>query len=548
MSSSSLIPRQQTYDVLANTRNPAAAEALLSGVASSSPEVRTKCIKILLGRPELEARAVIVSQWNLLDATTRASLANNKFELQPAARQLVQSGSLAQKQAAIGAICDLDITSALGDLIPLALDKQNPVGEAAMKALLEICERWGTKARTGRDVPTVRTPMIDTLSRVVQEYPMHKNSDIIDAWLMLVAWEDSAQRAIINDPVHPAFRVLLERFWHSQHTSILQLLGGYLWRASTPKSVLSVLCERPDTTLAVCIAELMDEKLVSAALRRLRELPPMASLNGLAVRSGLPVNIQRKLWLMLSANSPSIEPVLSGAVTMSKLGSSEGRKLAAEIVRNCRRKDLQTIVQHLQHASANPDDTRSVGAHLQVILDWIGGASTVLNTAAREFYSDCTLERLLEVVRQWPAPLCRALAQVVCRLDPEVVPQLLKALESPAPRKRIIALQAIRLMDLKSEVNERLLPLVHDPRLEVRIPAIDLLAALGAPQLVELLPELLDDPTTDVQEAALRAKRRLLRRIRGAATPTVSPTDAPAVSPIVIPGTATTTPRENTPC
>lgn len=535
MSSTSLIPRQQTYDVLASTSNPAAAEALLGGLTSSSPEVRTKCIKILLSRPEIESRAVIVSQWNKLDATTRASMANNKFELQPAARDLLCNGSLEHKQAAIQAVCDLDVTSALAELIPLALDKQNPVCDAAMKALFELCRRWGSKARSGQDVPTVRSPMLDTMARVIHEYPMHKNTDIIDAWLMLVTWEDSAQRAVINDPLHPAFRAVLQRFWHGQHPSILELLGGYLWRGSTPKSVLSVLCERPDHTLAIRMAEIMDDKLVTAALRRLRELPPMASLSGLAVRSGLTADVQRKLWLMLSANSPSIEPVLSGAVAMSKLGTAEGRRLAAEIVRNCRRKDLQTIVQHLQHASANPEDARSVGAHLQVILGWIGGASTVLNTAACEFFAECTLDRLLEVVRQWPAPLCRALAQVVCRLDPEVVPQLLRALESPAPRKRIIALQAIRLMDLKSEINERLLPLVHDPRLEVRIPAIDLLAALGAPQLIDLLPELLDDATTDVQEAAQRAQRRLVRRVKRTA-------------PIVVPINANTVTAENAPC
>ncbi len=499
---------------------------------------------------------------NRLDADTRASLSNQKFELQPAARELVRRGSLAEKQAAIRAIVDLDITSALPDIIPLALDKQNSVSNESMQALFELCERWARA--THRSRCTHRPHTHDRChGPVVQEYPMHKNADFIDAWLMLVAWEDSAQRAIINDPLHTAFRAVLDRFWHSPHPSILQLLGGYLWRGSTPKSVLSVICERPDHALAVRIAEIMDDKLIPTALRRLRELPPMASLCGIAVRSGLPAETQRKLWLMLSANSPSIEPVLAGAVAMSKLGTADGRRLAAEIVHNCKRKDLEAIVQHLQHASANPDDGLSVGAHLQTVLGWVGGPSTVLNAAARDFYSDCTLQQLLDVVRLWPAPLCRALAQVVSKLDPEVVPQLLKALESPAPRKRIMALQAIRLMDLNSEVNEKLLPLVHDSRLEVRIPAIDLLAALGAPELIDLLPELLDDATTDVQEAAQRAQRRLMRRIKRVATASsprsgdattpsakLSSTPATSVPSTSIPSLSdlTTIPSENSPC
>ncbi len=167
--STSLIPRQQTFEVLANTRNSMAADALLAGLTSTSPEVRTRCIKVLLSRPELESRAVIISQWNNLDATTRASLSNNKFELQPATRDLIARGSLAHKKSAIRAACDLDVTAAFAELIPLALDQQSPASEAALKALLEMCERWGTKARTGRDVPTVRTPMLDTMARVIQD-------------------------------------------------------------------------------------------------------------------------------------------------------------------------------------------------------------------------------------------------------------------------------------------------------------------------------------------------------------------------------------------
>ncbi|MCC6509554.1 MAG: hypothetical protein IT423_10630 [Pirellulaceae bacterium] len=533
-------PRPQTFDLLARTRNPAAAAALARGLTSTASDVRDKCLKLMLARPESCARSAIISEWLRLDATARQSLANSKFELQPACRELLQSGTSAQKQAAITAICDLDMTAALPELIPVALEQHNPLCDTAMQALFEFCDRWGQRARSGRDVPTVRTPMIDAMARVVYEYPMHKNPDLIDAWLVLVSWEDSAHRAIINDPLHPAYRIVLQRFWESQHQSILQLLGGYLWRGSTPKSVLSIICERSDHELAIRIASMLDENLLSATIRRLRELPPLACLTGLATRpAGVAPDVQRRMWLMLAANSTTIEPVLAGAVAMSKMGSADGRRMAAEIIKHCRRKDIESLVYHMQHAAANPDDHRSVGAHLQTILSWIDGPSTVLSAAAREFFEEFTLSRLLDVVRKLPAPLCRVMAQVVRHIEPDVVPQLLKALESPAPKKRIMALQVIRLLDVSSEINDRVLPLVHDSRVEVRVPAIDLLAALGAPELFEMLPELLNDPTTDVQDAALRAKRRLERRRRA---------NKAVANPVVLPTSAVPTPIENSPC
>ncbi len=518
MTSNAYQPRQQTFDLLGRTRNTTALAVLRAGLDSTIMDVRSQCVKLLLARPEVAAREAIVSHWTRLDPDTREGLASKKFELEPACRSILQHGKPGEKQAAITTITDLDMTAVLPELIGLALDRGNSMAETAMQALFVLCDRWGQRARTGRDMPSVRSPMVEAMQRALFDFPAHKNNDIVDAWLVLVSWEDSAYRAVINDPLHPAFRAVLDRFWTSQHQSVLQLLGGCLWRQSTPKSILSILCERPEPDLAFAIATLLDESSMASALRRLKEMPPVVSLQDLAVRpAGVGPDIQRRLWLMLAANSPTVEPVLIGAVTISKMGSADYRRTAADIVRNCRRIDIETLAGHMQNAASNPDDTQSVGAHLFTMLGWIDGPSTVLSAAARDFFSEFTLDRLLEVVRKWPTPLCRALAQVVTRIEPDIIPQLLKALESPAPKRRLMALQVIRLLEVSEEVTKRLLPLVHDPRMEVRVPAIDLVSALGAPELEELLPELLADPTTDVQDAAIRAQRRLERRQRQAA-------------------------------
>ncbi|MGN6133627.1 MAG: HEAT repeat domain-containing protein [Aureliella sp.] len=504
-----LEPRPETFDVLGRTRNAAAVPALAAGLLSPSMEVRARCVELLLARKEAAARQAIVSEWTRLDSATREQLASVKGGLEKACKEVLASGSHPHKQAVITAISDLDITAALPELVAMALESNNPLRDTAMAAVCELCDRWGQRARQGKDVPSVRAPMIETLHRAVYDFPTHHNFELIDAWLMLVCWEDASQRSLISDPMHPAFRAVLERFWHSDHKSVLQLLGGYIWRNSTPKSVLGIICERPESELPIMLAESLDENTLALVLRRLQELPPLASLAGLSTRANTSSSmVQRRLWLMLAANSPSLEKVLAGAVAFYESGTVEGRRTAAEIIRSCRRTDVETLVGSLQGADANPADNQSAGAHLNTILSWIGGESTMLDAAAREFFSEFTVTLLMDAASHWPPPLCRTLARIVSRAEPDAVQQLLKALENPSPKRRLLALQVIQMLDATAEISQRLLPLVHDSRVEVRVRAIDLLAALECAELFEVLPMLLDDPTTDVQDAARRALRR----------------------------------------
>ncbi len=93
-----------------------------------------------------------------------------------------------------------------------------------------------------------------------------------------------------------------------------------------------------------------------------------------------------------------------------------------------------------------------------------------------------------------------------------MVPQVLKALESPSPKRRIMALQVIRLLELSAQIKDKLLPLIDDHAWKCGCPPLICSPRSGHPNWTRCWPELLNDPTTDVQDAALRAKRRLDRR------------------------------------
>jgi hypothetical protein len=532
VSGQALEPRLQTFDLLARTRNSAAVPALAAGLRSPLVQLRAKCAKLLMRRPEPSARLAIVLEWTRLDACTRENLLSAKSELENPCREILRNGSHAQRQVVLTAVSDLDLTAALPELIQLVLRPQEPVHESALACLIDLCDRWGQRARQGRDIPSVRGMMLDTLHRAIHDYCQHHNDDLIDAWLMLVCWEDALQRSLINDPRHPAFRGVLDRLWQSEHQSILELLTGYLWRNSTPGSVLTILTERAECELPFMIARMVDDHLLSAAVKRLRELAPLQSLSGLSLPApAVAADVQRRLSLVLAASSANIEQVLAGVLTYAQIDSVAAHRTGAEMLSTCRRPNVEKLIEYMQVGDAKSDEDRRIAKQLETILSWAGGPCEVLSAAAREFFDEFTLNRLLEVVRKWPGPMCSVLARVVGRVELDIVPQLLKVLASPAPQRRLLALQVIELLDVSSEVTEQLLPLVDDPRVEVRVRAIDLLSALASPQLVAMLPGLLLDATTDVQEAATRALRRAQRKRRPSTAASSFSSSVPALLP-----------------
>jgi hypothetical protein len=74
-------------------------------------------------------------------------------------------------------------------------------------------------------------------------------------------------------------------------------------------------------------------------------------------------------------------------------------------------------------------------------------------------------------------------------------------------------------------VSQNLLPMLDDPRLEVRVRVIDLLSELGGEVLDQMLPSWLNDVNTDIQEAAKRVMRRRERLKKVQPTEQLSRTD-----------------------
>jgi len=504
------IPRSTTWETLHTSRNEAAIVTLMTGLESSLDEVRHKCVKALVARPEESACRAVISGWDHYEEADLEFLRGKAQHFVECCTQMLSGGTLSEKRAALAAIADLDLGDAMSVLLELVVDPRHALSSQATKCLHSMCDRWGQLARDGKDVPSVRSRMLEKLHSQIVMFFEHKNTNIIDAWLSLAHWDDSAQRGLISDPRLDAYRSVLKRLSESDHPAILQLLGGYLGRTATPKRVLEIVTERVNPELAIEIARLHDASTLQGVLRHLKQLPPLACLRDVPDQE-LPFDVEKRLWLMLAASSDDLTPVLRGAVRLSRVGTSEARKAAAEVLHHVRETGLEMLVPELQAAAVGPEGQECLGSLIHEITDWLASPSVVLQKAARHFLREFTLDNLLEQVRHWPTQMCKAMAEIVKVVDTDVSDTLSRQLQSPAPKRRLAALQATQLLECADQVSDVLMPLMEDPRLEVRVRVIDLLSALGFEPLEEIIPELLNDASSDIQDAADRAVRRMRR-------------------------------------
>jgi hypothetical protein len=503
-----LIPRPVTWEVLQKTRNQAAIEVLARGLASGNGELRRLCLSSLLMHPQSSAREEILAAWESYSEDELKSIQTQANQFKSAVATVLRDGRLSHKRSALLAIPILGLTDSLAAVLDIVVDAHHALQAEACTCMQTLCKEWGERARSGRDVPSVRTPMLETMYGYLQKFSVHRCVQVVDAWLALVTWDDSLQRGLISDPGNAAFRPVLSRFQDSREPGVLQLLAGYASRSTTPRSVLTLLTERPDAALAIELVKLADADHFPPLRRRLQELNPLACLQSVEQMELADFEQLKRMWLMVAASTNDFGLVLRGALRMARIGTAEGRQVAAEILSHCRRPKLEVLVDELQSTLGGISKPNSFGPALMEIALWATSHSVVLQQAAADCFSDFKVQCLVENIRFWPTSMCKAMAQIVALLDKNITEFLVRELESPSPKRRIAALQATQLLDVCDAVRENVTPLLDDPRLEVRVRAIDILSALGSPVLESRLIKLLDDASTDIQDAAQRAIQR----------------------------------------
>ena len=216
-----------TFQTLARTHNVSAIDVLIGAINDGDQYIRRRAIAALLERTESRGAVELLGVWDRLDQDNLTALkASKKWMLNAVVGALKKPGDLTL--AAIRATRDLELHAAVSHVIELAEShRSRSVRHEATEAVLAIASSLGFDARQDRDVSTVRRPILARLITSVRCLSMHRNENLVNAFLMASTWSDSTLRNSL-EAGQTTCTPLLIRLEESQQYGVVELLTGFL--------------------------------------------------------------------------------------------------------------------------------------------------------------------------------------------------------------------------------------------------------------------------------------------------------------------------------
>lgn len=496
-----------TLKLLEETRNDAAVTLLAHGLAVADPKVRESSVRSLIARRSDASIKAIVQHWHVLRDSDKKLLDNHWQLFVPNTLAMLKSEDSRENRNAIQTVADLNLVEGFHDLISISVDDTHLLCSDARRALSQLASRWGERARSGRDVPSVRIPMLQNLFNSIYEYGQHRCSEVIDAWLRMSSWDDATLRSLLADPGHPCYNPIMRRLRFSNEPQIIELLAGFLSRRSSPQVVLDILAQRQESFLAFHLMERYQSQLDDVSRYHLENMPRCESLfiftpDELAHMS---FSQQQTLAILRAANASSPHTVFQAAIDIERSDSVEGPKSAARLLKLVHGISIEV----LGHAFGNnpSDSERELRGLIESILPWRHHHNPQLVESLVNVFEEVTLQRLLMQIPLGPVSLCYGIANILKALGQNIDTELAIELSNPSPRRRSLAIRAIAYLDLVPTYRTALASMVSDPREEVRIAVIESLAIDPSSEATRLLIQAQNFPSTITNEAATAALR-----------------------------------------
>ena len=494
-----------TLKLLEETRNDAAISVLAHGLAVADTRVRESSVRALLNRRNETAIKAIVQHWHMLQESDKKLLDGHWQLFVPNTLALLRSSDTRDNRNAIQTVSDLNLVDGFHDLITISINDTHLLCAEARQALNQLASRWGERARSGRDVPSVRMPMLQSLFASIYEYNQHRCTDVIDAWLRMSAWEDSSLRSVLADPGHPCYNPIMRRLRFSQEPQIVELLAGFLPRRSTPPIILDVLAQRQESFLAFHLIERYQTHLDEVSRYHFERMPRCECLfifdtDELAHMSFAQ---QQTLAMLRAANASSPHTVLQAAIDIERSDPIEGPKSAARLLKLLHGISIDVLASAF--STVISDQQRDLRELVQYVMRWRTHNSRLLVESTEKIFEEISLQRLLSQIPLGPSSLCEGIARMIKSLSVNLETDLSIELGNPSPRRRSLAIRAIAYLELVPQYRSSLAAMISDPREEVRIAVIESLATDPSQEATRLLLHAQNFPSSITHEAATNA-------------------------------------------
>lgn len=510
-----------TYRILAESRNEAATDALARALPTAYPGTRRMILAALAHRQEPRAADLLLENWHHLNRVDQDVLAGKPRWMEDAVARAIESRS--HLENAFQAISALHLTGSFSEIVSIAeSDSDSALRVEATKTVLRLADKQGAEARQERAHASVRGPMLARLVESVQQFPVHQNNHLVDAYLLASAWGDVRFRAWIQE-ASPIQKRLLARFSESKQVGLVDLLVGYLNRRQIPGEIAKAIVARDDDAMRFAILGAIGHKPSGTTLQNLQTMgvPPCLG-NPRRLFTIIDEKHRAALVHAYAAGSKDGVEVLQVVTEAVIRGGTHVVPAASLALSRCEIPDTDYFMRaaipvakaYENGATQEGLDLPPDGRLVKRLMDLLSHEDVGLARGARRVLGPLHAENMLPRFEGLRPRSRRRLGRIVMLIDDQALDRVRDALRHPVLERRLEAIATADALAAVEMLTDSFTRIVRDDHQAARVRAAEAMASARDKVTMGLLEEMVALPESQVHDAATEAIR--IRRSAGA--------------------------------
>jgi hypothetical protein len=518
----------KTFELLAQTRNPAAVDLLIAALDVASEGIQAAGVAALVKRRTSRGIIEVVRRLPLLETAARELVEKNANNLGHGLRDCLLRDDSVLRGNALELVRRCDVYGEIPTLIALLQLPLLPERSLIEEILAELINRLyehlplgGDGAEPGpflRDAERIRQQTLATLQVAGCRFPAHRCRHVIEGLLILGDPENVHVRRFLREAVDETRSVATDLICSSAHPGVMRLVVDAMTQNYPFATAFTAFERRADAEFICTVLRRWPRKLSIFHQKNLREIRSVPWLEPEHLRLDMiPAALHGTLIAFLMATGMPQAQKLAVLEWMVQYGSPEGRLAATDVLVDLEDDKVQEVV--VEGLDSDEPDVQawatgqlrnwSIPNAMELLIERLDSPIPEVQQAARNELAGFNIYRAIELFDELDGRMQVEVGKLVRKIDPDTIHKLREQMQNAIRRKRIRAARAALAMKLHLEVVDALLTMARDSDNLVRRTAAEVLGKVPSREAVSMLVELTHDASPRVRDTAAHALHEL---------------------------------------
>lgn len=503
----------------------------LAGMRSSSKEVRAAVLHAAIRRRDLTTHNQLIQHYSDLDPADQAALCDAHRTMSHHAAPALRKAVLEGDAALCGNACEMILAAADYELFPTLIRAAENIQHRHVAAVLttisslvgrlhQDLDHWAGGVRPDAHDPSfVRQRVLNALERSLQNYAQHQRIEILNAFLLLTAIDNSTFLKILRDSQHACHIAMIAALSTSHDSGIMERLVDLLRDTAAPTAALRVVAERHD------------QQFLNIVLHELRHPAPLRVLHNMKRLQHVAwLESHHELLLEVDGRAQALAVELAAAsgigrgalfallAFLLRNGLAEGRRASCQALAHFEDQDADELIltalddpdASVQAAATRQLRPRRLPDALKRLVGFLDSPSVEVRNAAQTSLAEFNFIRFRSMFDLLDDGAARTTGMLVHKIDGSACQKLQDELNSPSVSTRLRGIEMAVAMAATDDVQPQLIGLAQHENAAVRKEAVVALGHCTSADSEIVLTLASRDPNGNVAEAArqILAQRR----------------------------------------